>query len=159
MSKKWSITLVVLFIVVCLIFAFFIINTKFIKNVSSIQTPAFMRKDKTLISKVDAKVVSYGGQDAIQFKRVVTSTADNTDQHFKVDILILTTDDELTAYLNKNKQMVYLIITSTLSTFKYKDVTSIEGKQFLKNNIKNELEKKFGHGVIKDIFFENFVFG
>lgn len=122
--------------------------------------PAFSsKKNKSMFKQYKTEIKDFDGQKALQFKKIVATTADSDSKHFKLDILIIIKDNYQTDTMIKHNDLTFLIISKTLSMFSYQDVKTTEGKQLLKTTIKRELEKKFGSDTIIDIYFENFVYG
>ncbi len=121
--------------------------------------PAFANtgSTKSMLTNYDVKIKKFDKDHAVLFKNVVSSTGDHDNHYFKVDILIVTNNKESAKVLKNNHKSTVLVISGTLINFKRNEVNSIEGKNFLKEKIKRELERKYGYGVIKAIFFENFI--
>lgn len=121
-------------------------------------TPAFSKPEaKSILNKHSVTVTRFDDKSAVLFANVISSTADNTPTHFKADILIVTKDKRTSKQLAKQEQLTALILTNTMSEFKWQDVSSINGKKFLKESLKRELQRRYGEDAIISIYFENFI--
>lgn len=157
MNKKRIIILTIIILIFTIIAGFII----YLPPIDISFKTAFTKshKGKSILNDYTTTVTKFNDYNAILFQRVISSTADNTNTYFKADILIVTQDKNAVKNLKKKHQLAVLIMTNSLSNFKGNDVNSIAGKTFLKETIKRELEKKFGYGTIRAIYFENFIRG
>jgi flagellar basal body-associated protein FliL len=156
MKQKTIIFLLITIVVIIVVVVIFYLLSRPIKPEF---TPAFSQSETTgsMLTNYDVRLKNFDKDKAVLFKNVVASTSDNDAKYFKVDILIVTNNKESAKVLKRYHQTTVLVIANTLLHFKKNEVSSIEGKKYLKERIKMELEKKYGSGIIKKIFFENFI--
>jgi flagellar basal body-associated protein FliL len=155
MSKRnWIlVTIGILLLIIILIVIYLFTSNKFKFK------PAFTETNtiSTVFNNYDMETTKFEDKNAVKIKNIVASTADNNNTFFKIDLTVVTSDKDTAKKLINSHKKTYLIISTTLSGFKASDVQSIKGKKFLKNKLKRELGKKYGHEKIEAIYFENFI--
>lgn len=123
----------------------------------------------TLVKRVDFKKETsfksftvendkIGSNYIIRFKDLTSGTGDTEQRFYKVDLTLILTDKKSQKNISNNARVAGALIAGTMANFKVSDVNTPKGKQFLKSTIQKNLENKFGGNMIKEIYFENFVY-
>ncbi len=102
------------------------------------------------------------GEDAAAsnfINEVFTVTlADSKGAHFaKVDLAIEVEDDFVKDEINRLKPKIRDFIIVALSSKTYEQIESVEGRDFLREEIRNKINGYLTKGQIKNVFFTQFI--
>ncbi|MDK2791816.1 MAG: hypothetical protein PWQ25_679 [Deferribacteres bacterium] len=115
-------------------------------------------KNDTVFKNFSITDTKVNGEYAVQFRDIVAGTGDIEKRYFRVDMTITVSGKNGQKMIVKNDALAAAVIASTLSNFKVSDVSTVRGKEFLKKTIKKNLENKFGDNLVKDVYFEKFIY-
>ncbi len=90
-------------------------------------------------------------------KFIVNLASDGGSRYLRVKMNLELSSSEFQAEVDKKKPLVRDIIIRVLSAKSYEEISTIRGKEALKDEIVNELNKVFIDGHIKNVFFTEFV--
>lgn len=127
-----------------------------------------LSKSKTSISLADvesAKVESQAleetpvAEESKFIKETFTvNLADTTGTHFaKVDVEIEVGDDFVRGEVERLKPRIRDFIVVILSSKTYEQIASIEGRDFLREEIRNKINGYLPRGQIKNVYFTQFI--
>ncbi len=88
---------------------------------------------------------------------IVNLLSENGSRFLKATVNLEMDKPELSAELDKKKPLIRDIIIRTLSSKTFEEVSTIKGKDRLKDEIVNKINDVLADGQIKDIFFTDFV--
>ncbi len=88
---------------------------------------------------------------------VVNLLSENGSRYLKVKLDLEMDKQELSAELDKKKPLIRDIIIRTLSSKTFEEVSTMKGKDKLKDEIVNKINDVLADGQIKNIFFTEFV--
>ncbi len=88
---------------------------------------------------------------------VVNLLSENGSRYLKVKLDIEMDKPELSAELDKKKPLIRDIIIRTLSSKTFEEVSTMKGKDRLKDEIVNKINDVLADGQIRNIFFTDFV--
>ena len=88
---------------------------------------------------------------------IVNLLSENGSRFLKTTINLEMDKAELSAELDKKKPLIRDIIIRTLSSKTFEEVSTMKGKDRLKDEIVSKINDVLSDGQIKDIFFTDFV--
>lgn len=88
---------------------------------------------------------------------IVNLLSENGSRFLKTTVNLEMDKPELSAELDKKKPLIRDIIIRTLSSKTFEEVSTIKGKDRLKDEIVSKINNVLADGQIKNIFFTNFV--
>lgn len=115
-------------------------------------------KNGTAFNKYKIKDIKLGDEYAVKLEDIVAGSGDMQRRYYRIDMTITVIDRESQKLIVKNDAITAALIANTLSEFNVSDVSTAKGKEFLKSIIKKNLEAKYGRDLIKDIYFEKFIY-
>lgn len=87
----------------------------------------------------------------------VNIRSESGKRYIKLEANLELQDDKAAQELDFNKALIRDIIIRILSSKTLENISTIEGKEKLKEDITNELNMRLKHGKIKNIYFTDFV--
>jgi flagellar FliL protein len=90
-------------------------------------------------------------------KFIVNLSSDGGSRYLRSSINLELSSEEFQAEVDKKKPLIRDIIIKVLSAKSYEEISTIRGKETLKDEIVTELNKIFTDGNIQNIFFTEFV--
>jgi len=90
-------------------------------------------------------------------KFIVNLASDGGSRYLRTSINLELSSEEFQAEVEKKKPMIRDIIIKVLSAKSYEEISTIRGKENLKDELVTELNKIFTDGSIQNIFFTEFV--
>jgi flagellar FliL protein len=90
-------------------------------------------------------------------KFIVNLSSDGGSRYLRTAINLELSSEEFQAEVDKKKPLIRDIIIRVLSAKSYEEISTIRGKETLKDEIVTELNKIFTDGNIQNIFFTEFV--
>ena len=90
-------------------------------------------------------------------KFIVNLASDGGSRYLRAAVNLELSSAEFQAEVDKKKPLVRDIIIRVLSAKSYEEISTIRGKETLKDEMVNELNKVFVDGNIKNVFFTEFV--
>jgi flagellar FliL protein len=90
-------------------------------------------------------------------KFIVNLSSDGGSRYLRTSINLELSGEEFQAEVDKKKPLIRDIIIRTLSAKSYEEISTIRGKESLKDEIVTELNKIFTDGNVQNIFFTEFV--
>ena len=113
-------------------------------------------KDKAVKKKKVKDLLSVGPMYPMdQF--VVNLLSENGSRYLKTTIDIEMDKQELSAELDKKKAIIRDIIIRVLSSKTFEEISTVKGKERLKEEIVDKLNQILSDGEINNIFFTDFV--
>lgn len=88
---------------------------------------------------------------------IVNLLSENGSRYLKAKIDLEQSNEELAAELDKKKALLRDVIIRTLSSKTYEEVSTIKGKDRLKDEIINRINEVLSDGYVKNIYFTDFV--
>ena len=88
---------------------------------------------------------------------IVNLLSENGSRFLKTSIDLEMDKTELSAELDKKKPLIRDIIIRTLSSKTFEEVSTMKGKDRLKDEIVNKVNDVLTDGQIKNIFFTDFI--
>jgi len=90
-------------------------------------------------------------------KFIVNLASDGGSRYLRCAVNLELSSEEFQAEVDKKKPLIRDIIIKVLSAKSYEEISTIRGKESLKDEMVNELNKIFTDGNIKNVFFTEFV--
>jgi len=90
-------------------------------------------------------------------KFIVNLASDGGSRYLRTSINLELSSEEFQAEVEKKKPLIRDIIIKVLSAKSYEEISTIRGKENLKDELVSELNKIFTDGNIQNIFFTEFV--
>ncbi len=90
-------------------------------------------------------------------KFIVNLASDGGSRYLRTSINLELSSPEFQAEVDKKKPLVRDIIIRVLSAKSYEEISTIRGKETLKDELVTELNKVFIDGQVKNVFFTEFV--
>ncbi len=90
-------------------------------------------------------------------KFIVNLASDGGSRYLRTKINLELSSPEFQAEVDKKKPLVRDIIIRVLSAKSYEEISTIRGKETLKDELVTELNKVFVDGQVKNVFFTEFV--
>ena len=90
-------------------------------------------------------------------KFIVNLSSDGGSRYLRASINLELSSEEFQAEVEKKKPLIRDIIIKILSSKSYEEISTIRGKERLKDEIVSELNKIFVDGRVENIFFTEFV--
>ena len=90
-------------------------------------------------------------------KFIVNLASDGGSRYLRTSINLELSSEEFQAEVDKKKPLIRDIIIKVLSAKSYEEISTIRGKENLKDEIVTELNKIFTDGRVENIFFTEFV--
>jgi len=90
-------------------------------------------------------------------KFIVNLASDGGSRYLRSAVNLELSNPEFQAEVDKKKPLVRDIIIRVLSAKSYEEISTIRGKETLKDEMVNELNKVFIDGNVKNVFFTEFV--
>lgn len=121
------------------------------------------KKDKDKISIYDMYEVTsekaYDGGYYVTFTDVISDAAskDNQKHYFNIAFTAHVTSKVKSEQLQKAKEVIVLKLRQTLGNLRTTDIGNPEVFEYVRNNIRLEMNKVLGKDNIKGIYFESFL--
>jgi len=90
-------------------------------------------------------------------KFIVNLSSDSGSRYLRAALNLELSSEELQAEVEKKTPLIRDIIIKVLSAKSYEEISTIRGKEALKDEIVSELNKIFVDGRIENVFFTEFV--
>jgi len=90
-------------------------------------------------------------------KFIVNLSSDGGSRYLRTSINLELSSEEFQAEVEKKQPLIRDIIIRVLSAKSYEEISTIRGKENLKDEIVTELNKIFTDGTVQNIFFTEFV--
>ena len=90
-------------------------------------------------------------------KFIVNLSSDSGSRYLRTTVNLELSSEEFQAEVDKKKPLIRDIIIRVLSAKSYEEISTIRGKEALKDEIVTELNKVFEDGYVQNIFFTEFV--
>jgi flagellar basal body-associated protein FliL len=95
---------------------------------------------------------------SIQLRDVVaTARADGEGpKYFNMDITVGTPSKKLAETISSNPEAAVNVIRDVMGRYDFNEVKTVEGKEYIKSEIKKSLSQRYNVSDIEDIYFEQF---
>ncbi len=113
------------------------------------------RKNKEMRGRSD-DLTNIGPMYALN-KFIVNLSSDGGNRYLRTSINLELSSPEFQAEVDKKKPLIRDIIIRVLSAKSYEEISTIRGKENLKDELVNELNKVFVDGQVRNVFFTEFV--
>lgn len=108
--------------------------------------------------KKEGKEGKDGANDNFVYESFTVNLADSRGSHFaKVDVAIEVDDPFVKEDINKLRPKIRDFINVVLSSKTYEQIESVDGREFLREEIRNKVNGYLSRGQIKNVFFTGFI--
>jgi len=90
-------------------------------------------------------------------KFIVNLASDGGSRYLRCAVNLELSSEEFQAEVDKKKPLIRDIMIRVLSAKSYEEISTIRGKESLKDEMVNELNKIFTDGTVENVFFTEFV--
>ena len=121
-------------------------------------------KQSEIVRKASASKVEGRNQNLIKVgpmvpldKFIVNLSSDSGSRYLRVSMNLELSSEDMQAEVEKKTPLIRDIIIKVLSAKSYEEISTIRGKESLKDELVTELNKIFADGRIENVFFTEFV--
>ena len=106
-----------------------------------------------------SKGSSFGDMHYIAFNDVIGSAADmNKPVYYNLDLTIETKSEDIFKKISGNQAFTVDTIREVLGGYRFEEVSTAEGREYLKDQIRQRLLHVYGNDSIESVYIEKFLY-